>query len=485
MDWLIKRPLAVVSGAFVAGALVEAGLPEMKVVSLAAFLLAALSLLQAVVSAPHRLLWATVCAFSLGLGLTRYRLAPVPPDLHPPFNGIVASAPVLTKDGYRLLLLVNGAFAQISVPTDELPNWEIGDLVRVEKFWGRATNWRRMRFQRILWIGRTEHEAIRRLGHHPNNFTLQQKREMWRNFIFERWQQSLPMKGQTATMASLASIVFGMRTVAISEADEIAFARSGLAHLFVPSGSQVTLLMGLAWLANRNFNLPPFPLLALLLAFYLPLTRGEPSIFRAVLMGLYAFAGWRWFRDVDWQTSLWLSSALLVAVEPAMLHDAGFQLSYAATFGLIYAAPLLMRWLSWLPEWLSFPLGATLSAQLFLTPVLVHYFGRISIIAPIANLCAFIPASFALTLGFASALVSLVSPLLAMPVSFVAGESAKFVVQMAHWFASPSWASINVSQISGIQALLILSLLTAVVAWFKREPTDKLSQTAGGQTFQS
>ncbi len=467
IDWLVKRPLAVVGGAFVAGALAEAGVPEVEAALFASFVLVVFSFLFAISSFSHRLFWATICAFALGFALTRYRLPPVPPDLQPPFDGIVASAPILTKDGYRLLLHINDAFVQISVRTDELPSWQVGDLIRVEKFWGRATNWRRMRFQRIFWIGRTEHEALHWLGHHQNAFVWQQRREKWRQFVFERWQQSLPIRERTIMMAALASIVFGMRTIAISEADEIAFARSGLAHLFVPSGSQVTLLMGLAWLANRIFNLPPFPLLVLLLAFYLPITRGEPSIYRAILMGLYAFVGWRWFRDVDWQTSLWLSSALLVAIEPAMLHDAGFQLSYAATFGLIYAAPLLLRWLSWLPEWLGFPFAATLSAQLFLTPVLIHYFGRISVIAPIANLCAVIPASFALTLGFASALISSVSPLLAMPVSIVAGELARLVVRMAHWFASPSWASIYVSQISGAQTLLALLILTAIVAWLK------------------
>jgi len=468
MDWFVKRPLAVVSGAFVAGALAESVLPEAKFVLTAALSLASVSFLLAVTSPQQRLVWAALCAFALGCGLVRYRLPPIPPNLEPPFEGVVASAPTLTKDGYRLLLRVNGAFVQISVRTDELPQWRTGDLVRVEKFWGRATNWRRLRFQRILWLGRTEHESLTWLGHLPNAFLWQQRRERWRQFVFDRWQQSLPEQGRTVTMSALASIVFGMRTVAVSEADETAFARSGLAHLFVPSGSQVTLLMGLAWLANRTFNLPTLPILGLLLAFYLPLTRGEPSIYRAVLMGLYAFAGWRWFRDVDWQTSLWLSSALLVAVEPAMLHDAGFQLSYAATFGLIYAAPLMLRWLSWLPDWLSYPFAATLSAQLFLTPVLVHYFGRISVVAPVANLVAFIPASFALTLGFLSAFVSLVSPALAMPIGIVAGELAKLVVQMAHLFASPFWASVQVSPISGAQTLLTLALLTAAVAWLKR-----------------
>ncbi|MFN3421964.1 MAG: ComEC/Rec2 family competence protein, partial [Armatimonadota bacterium] len=268
----------MLGAAFSAGALLEAGLPEVKAVLIIAFVLVVFSFLCSIASPKQRLFWATVCALALGCGLTRWRLPPIPPDLQPPFDGVVASAPLLTKDGYRLLLQVrngqrNDAFVQISIRTDELPQWQTGDVLRVEKFWGRATNWRRLRFQRIFWLGRTEHEAIHWLNHQQDAFVWQQKRERWRKFVFERWQQSLPMREQTATMAALASIVFGMRTVAISEADEVAFARSGLAHLFVPSGSQVTLLMGLAWLANRALNLPPFPLLLLLLGFYLPSTR--------------------------------------------------------------------------------------------------------------------------------------------------------------------------------------------------------------------
>jgi len=468
MDWLERRPLAVISAAFVVGALAEAALPEKPSTVVASCLLGVFSLICAVFAARQRLFWMALFSLAFGFSITRFRLPSTPQNLEPPFEGIVVASPTPVSSGYRLLLQVGGAFAQLTVNSDDLPRWQIGDLVSVKNCWVRLTDWRRYRFQRIFWVGRTDEEAIEWLGNETDAFALSRWREKWRKFVFERWQKSLPERERTFTISSLASIVFGMRTAAISEADEKAFSRSGLAHLFVPSGSQVTLLMGLAWLGNRVFNLPPFPILILLLGFYLPLTRGEPSIYRAVLMGIYAFAGWRWWRDVDWQTSLWLSSAVLVVIAPEMLHDVGFQLSYAATFGLIYASPLLLRFLRWLPEWLRFPVAATLSAQIFLTPVLAHYFGRISLVAPVANFFAVIPASFALTLGFVSALLSTISPSLAMPVSFVAGELAKLVVLMAYWFAAPSWASIYVRRLSGWETLLALALLTALVAWMKR-----------------
>jgi len=484
MDWLVRRSVAVLSGAFVAGALMEAGLTEGKTIALVALMFAFITGVIAFAFVTHRLLWLTLASLALGFGLMRWRLPPTPPDLKAPFDGIVAAIPMPTPYGYRLLLWVDkpvNGFAQIAVRDDPLsasPRWQIGDRVLVRRFWGRPSSWRRHRFQRIFWVGRTNADDLQRIGYEASAFPLTRWRERWRRWVFQRWQQSLPPRERALDLPSLASLVFGVRTAAISESDSEAFARSGLAHLFVPSGSQVTLLMGLVWFAHRYLHLPPLPLLLSLLAFYLPLTQGEPSIYRAVLMGLYAFAGWVWFREVDWHTALWLSSALLVLVKPEMLHDAGFQLSYAATFGLVYASPLLLRWLGWLPEWLRFPMAATLSAQLFLTPILMHYFGRVSLVGPIANLFAVLPASFALTLGFVSALLSSLMPLAAMPISLLAGKLASFVVGIAHAFAAPPWACLFVAPPSAIETLMMLAVLTASVAWLKGNQTSEREKIA-------
>lgn len=479
MDWLVRRPIAVLSGAFVAGALMESGLPEGKGIALVASLFALFAFMIAFTFAVHRLFWLVIASFALGCVLMRWRLPPTPPDLKAPFEGVVAATPIPMPYGYRLLLWVDkpvNGFAQLAVRDEPLSvslRWQIGDRILVRQFWGRPSSWRRHRFQRIFWVGRTDPDDLQRIGHDTSAFLLTRWRERWRRWMFQRWQHSLPPRERSLELPSLASLVFGMRTAVVSEADAEAFARSGLAHLFVPSGAQVTLLMGLVWFAHRHLHLPPLPLLLSLLALYLSLTQGEPSIYRAILMGLYAFVGWVWFREVDWHTALWLSSALLVLFKPDMLHDAGFQLSYAATFGLVYASPLFLRWLSWLPEWLRLPMAATLSAQLFLTPILMHYFGRVSLVGPIANLFAILPASLALTLGFISALLSLLTPLAATPISLLAGKLASFVVGIAYAFAAPSWACLSVAPPSVGETLIALAVLTASVAWLKGNQTGE------------
>jgi uncharacterized membrane protein YccC len=74
MDWLERRPLAVVSAAFVAGALIEAVLPEKPFIAAASFLLGVFSLVCAAFTARQRLFWMALCALMLGFSLTRFRL---------------------------------------------------------------------------------------------------------------------------------------------------------------------------------------------------------------------------------------------------------------------------------------------------------------------------------------------------------------------------------------------------------------------------
>jgi len=79
----------------------------------------------------------------------------------------------------------------------------------------------------------------------------------------------------------------------------------------------------------------------------------------------------------------------MIFFNPKILRfDLGFQLSFMATLGLAYISPLLEKYLEWLPK--KFDLrgiaGATLGAQLAVLPLILYSFGRLSLIAPVANL---------------------------------------------------------------------------------------------------
>ena len=87
----------------------------------------------------------------------------------------------------------------------------------------------------------------------------------------------------------------------------------------------------------------------------------------------------------------WAVAAMVVA-EPGTVGDVGFQLSAAATAGLVaWATPLTRRLEAaapWLPGPLRESLGVSLAAQAATLPIALLTFGRLALIAPAANLVA-------------------------------------------------------------------------------------------------
>ena len=89
--------------------------------------------------------------------------------------------------------------------------------------------------------------------------------------------------------------------------------------------------------------------------------------------------------------ALSLTCAGMLLIDPATIADVGFQLSVVATAGLLaWATPLRDRLVARLPRrtpsWLLEALAVSLAAQAATLPLVLFHFGRLSLVAPLANL---------------------------------------------------------------------------------------------------
>lgn len=119
------------------------------------------------------------------------------------------------------------------------------------------------------------------------------------------------------------------------------FARAGIGHVLAVSGLHVGILAAGLALTLRRLGVSKRQCIApmtLALVGYLLLTGARPATARATLMAVIAiaasaFGGWTALR------SLWVglitSAAVLLAWQPRLLLDPGFQLSYSAVFSLL------------------------------------------------------------------------------------------------------------------------------------------------------
>lgn len=137
----------------------------------------------------------------------------------------------------------------------------------------------------------------------------------------------------------------------------------------------------------------------------------SPTLLRAAIMGTACLAAEAFGRRADTLTWLFGSALLMTAHNPAALLDIGFQLSCAATAGLILLAPRLTERFKRLrlPEAVAVGMATTLAAEIATFPLILHHFGRLSRLTLPANLLIE-PLVPAIMFGAAFAVVASVIP---------------------------------------------------------------------------
>lgn len=166
------------------------------------------------------------------------------------------------------------------------------------------------------------------------------------------------------------------------------FRGAGLSHLLVVSGSNVAYLLVL--LTPLKGRLPlgaRWVVTMTVIATFALVTRFEPSILRASAMAAIAVSAGLAGRPSAPLRVMALAVAALIVIDPLLVHSVGFQLSVAATAGIVLGARPLARLLPG-PEVFSQALAVTVAAQLAVAPLLIVRFGGVPVVSVPANLAA-------------------------------------------------------------------------------------------------
>jgi competence protein ComEC len=215
----------------------------------------------------------------------------------------------------------------------------------------------------------------------------------------ERAQEAIARLVPEPQAALLSGILLGAESGIPRDLYE-RFNATNTSHIIVISGSNISLVVALLMaLGARVGSKRGAALLAIGgVALYTILVGANVAVVRAAFMGGLAILALYLGRQATALISLMASAIVLTALNPLALWDLGFQLSFAATAGLILLAPplteafsgLLSRKLSgeWLKETTRFlqeALMVTLAAQVATTPLLLAAFGRLSPVSLLTN----------------------------------------------------------------------------------------------------
>ena len=179
--------------------------------------------------------------------------------------------------------------------------------------------------------------------------------------------------------ALVVSVSLGYREFLDSE-DEEDMRDLGIIHAISVSGLHVALVFGDC---KRFFS----DKTSLVISFvYVLITGAEFSSLRSILMIVILVTAKNSNKNYYSIVSLLLSATINILMQPYAIFNLGFMLSYVSTIGIILFSKKIRNKLKYIPSSISSTVAISLSAQIFTAPIIIYFFGEISITFLIGNL---------------------------------------------------------------------------------------------------
>jgi len=212
----------------------------------------------------------------------------------------------------------------------------------------------------------------------------------------------------------LAGLLYGARSGLPEEVLDN-FQATGVTHIIAISGYNITIVSALFLIFAYSLGFSrkkAFPWVVLAIILFVIFTGASASVVRAGIMGILVLLAKQTGRTSQILNTLVFTAALMSLHNPwVLIFDAGFQLSFLATIGLVYLTPMILTWFSRVPQALGLQesVVSTLSAIIMTTPLILFQFGRFSLIAPLANILILSVIPLTMMLGFAVVIIGLIS----------------------------------------------------------------------------
>jgi len=272
--------------------------------------------------------------------------------------------------------------------------------------------------------------------------------------------------------AFISAILWGSRN-ALDETVKVDFQRAGLSHIVALSGFNISIialaLMRLApylFLSRRMAVL----LTIMIITSFVIFTGAQSSIVRAALMGSGSVIAYQLGRRASALILLFVSGTVMVLLNPLiLLHDIGFQLSFLATLGLLLFSRSLENWLNKIPNWfeLRMTISATLSATIATLPILIMYFGRISVVSLLANMAIVPVVPMLMLVSFIGLILSYISPYLSTGFILLTYLISTYIIKVSKFLAHLDFAEFQMPYLN-IYYVLLIYFIFLLILIFRR-----------------
>lgn len=339
-------------------------------------------------------------------------------------EGVIVTDPVMNDKNQQVTLLPNGfhQYIRASLYT-EILNAQKGDRV-----WIRGQLELPENFSDFDYIGYLQRWNIYAVLKKPRVIVIKRASWSWRTPLLQL--REFVIKQAKVFPTNEGSLIVGMLIGQRQHIpDEIAkaFKTTGLTHIVAVSGFNMSIIATacgalVCYIGRRNTNI-----LTIVVVFgFVVITGASAAVVRAAIMSVIMVMAQLLGRQYASLYSLLVVASIMVLVSPRIvMWDVGFQLSVAATYGVLIA--FRVKKPNAPSTFFSDTLRPTLGAIVFTSPIIAYHFETFSVVAPLANMLVLPFVSWIMLFG-ALALLPVMGSVFVMPAQYLT-SAVLFITQ--------------------------------------------------------
>lgn len=408
--------------------------------------------------------------------------------------GQISEPPVAASYGWKTILRLNGRFRN--------GRWYPLEM-KILAYLKAGEEQQDLHYGELIFL----HSAIDSIRDNSNPYSFNyasylRKKEIFRRTFAEEWQWK---KAAHQNSEGLRQFAFRMRDNLLDllrkyglKGDEFAvaaalllgytadlrpeimknYAASGAMHILSVSGMHVGVIylfleLMLGFMNRRRWGRWVKAILILMLIwFYACMTGLAPCVLRAAIMITLPIIARSMSRVPDMINVIAASLMLMVALEPMVLHDIGFRLSYMAVTGLVILyKPIYDLYVTsaWLPDKIWSLMAVSIAAQVATLPVTLYVFHQFPNYFLLTNLVVVPLSSIIIYTGIvlmAMGTIPVVAGVIATSLSYM----IRCLNHAIAFIEGLPWSTASGIYISAFASLLLcLAIILLLMLWMKRE----------------
>lgn len=414
----------------------------------------------------------SVLVLFLSLGVTRFHIADKLPSLSfdkdigskVVFSGMVVDEPVSTEKNRKIILEVKTSEEKTKILVTASLDLDInyGDEISVSGVLEKPENFVTDQGKEFDYVNYLRKDGIFYLMRYSEIEVLSVGNGNYlKSLLFsakEKFLSKIDLSIREPESLLMGGLILGEKS-ALSESLRKSFVDTGTIHMVALSGYNVTIIA--EWIMKLFFAFPQSLSIGagiISIFLFVLMTGASSTAVRAGIMAILALFARATGRNYDVARALILVGVVMVLVNPFVLYfDVSFQLSFIATVAVIFFAPRVERYFSWVTPRLGLRdiISVTSAVYIFVLPFILYKMGSLSLVALPANILIlpFIPIT--MVFGFITGFTGMIWYILSVPFGYISYLLLHYELVIVDFFANIPFASLSIPNFSLVLTVLI------------------------------